>query len=696
MANVNKSNILKRTNFRQEERDVLVSLITEYRGVLDRRNSKDTRWRYSNLTPTEAWQLITDKYNSHPGFRHRDPAQLRKCWMNMKARSQFSMAQRRQLGLECSSVRPPSRSFSKARQTVAIRLRNTGTPNTLNSRSFASRKSNLSRVNTSTQLKIKKSRQRMQQHEGYNRDVVQQREYGVAKSAQDFSNYHLQSGVGNTEHQYLRVQGRRDPPINRQTQPRPVQLHRSADVVPQSSEVQRLPELRTSQGYLMHDARSADQHSGNIQRDISPSHIQGQQQMLTVVQNLAQSSNRSQPIAMQPGTILSQMEQFSPPMPQRLTVGEFLGKTVEMRSDATRTQYNTHDDAPGLGVSLQHLHAEDNPGIASVTVAERLLPQESTANASPITYQTVTQVRSIESLDDLENVLESVGPVISNVKSISDESRPKESEATNDSDIEEIQLIIKTEDEVHEINSSVETVTRTERTKPQNKTRNITKEATKVIINVATQTETVAESNGDVSLQSSTKKQGESLETDENRSKKQNRDKVVLANPRSTLCDQNEDKKLEKDLHYVDDDEVMEEDNDVSFIPVETEKNDAKELNDDVDDQHDETGDPSHSFELGEHPNEDGDWYDLADEERKAGMDLLFYEVEKVKEEAGAAKCRRELLEVELQTARQQMELTRIKQEVEIELMREKVRQERAKADSMMVQKKETELQDEK
>ena len=285
----------------------------------------------------------------------------------------------------------------------------------------------------------------MQQDEGYNRDVVQQREYGVAKPAQDFSNYHLQSQVGNTEQQYLRVQGRRDPSINRQTQPRPVQLHRSADVVPQSSEVQRLPELRTSQGYLMHDARSADQHSGNIQRDISPSHIQGQQQMLTVVQGLAQSSNRSQPIAMQPGTILSQMEQFSPPMPQRLipntvTVGEFLGKTVEMRSDATRTQYNTHDDSPGLGVSLQHLQAEDNPGIA-----ERLLPQESTANESSITYQTVTQVRSIESMADLENALESEGPVISNVKSISEESRPKGSEATNDSDIEEIQLIIKTE-----------------------------------------------------------------------------------------------------------------------------------------------------------------------------------------------------------------------------------------------------------
>lgn len=256
-------------------------------------------------------------------------------------------------------------------------------------------------------------------------------------------------------------------------------------------------------------------------------------------------------------------------------------------------------------------------------------------------------------------------------------------------------------DEVHELNSSVETVTRAERTKPQNKTRNITKEATKVIITVATQTETVPERNSEVSLQSSTKKQRDSLETDENRSTTKNRDKVVPVNCRSTSRDQNKDGKLEKDLHYVDVDEVMEaEDEDVSFIPVETENNDSKELNDDVDDHHDKTGDPSCSFELDEQPNEysneDGDWYDLADEERKAGMDLLLYELEKVKEEAGAAKCRRELLEVELQTAKQQMELTRIKQEVEIELMREKVRQERAKADSMMVQKKETELLDEK
>ena len=61
-------------------------------------------------------------------------------------------------------------------------------------------------------------------------------------------------------------------------------------------------------------------------------------------------------------------------------------------------------------------------------------------------------------------------------------------------------------------------------------------------------------------------------------------------------------------------------------------------------------------------------------------MDMLYYEVQKVKEEAEIARCRRELLEVEVQTARQQIELTRMKQEAEIDLIREKVRQEKAKS----------------
>ncbi|XP_041459413.1 uncharacterized protein LOC121411019 [Lytechinus variegatus] len=666
-ATKNRSNILKRTNFRQEERNVLVSLISEYKCVLDRRVSKDAgmKWRPSNLTPTEAWQLITEKYNSQPGFCKRDASQLRKCWMNMKARSQFSMAQRRQLGLECSSSRPPSRGF-KSRQNVPVRLRNTSTPTLLNARSFTSRKSNHGRTSNSAQLKVKKAvKQRTQQEGGYNPHNAQRRGYHVTKPAQEFSNYQ-----GDSDLRQFVLQNKR----NSQRQPQPVQIHRSVDD-PQSRGVQGLSELRTNQGYLIQDLTSADQRSSNIQ---------GQPQMITVSQSFAQSSNRSRPIAGQPRTILSQMEQFSPPMPQRLmsntiTVGEFLGKAVEVRHDDTQAHYSTSAEAASLDVSLQHLHSEDNHGSAP----------ESTADESTITYQTVSQVRSIDSMADLESVLDTGGPIISNVTSISN-ARHKGREETNDKDVEEIQIIIKTEDEVLEQTSSIGTQTRSERDELRGKgvprgadkhsqqengkgskssTDSSIKKPRKISIDMGTQTEIVPEGRN----------KRESV--DGNRSEKTNTGEVVLANSISTSHDKNEHEMLQIEPHYIEDD-IMEQDD--SFIPVET---DPKEQ-DDIDDHLDQTEDPHGTFEdsenLKEHENKEGAGFDLADEERKARMDLLFYEVEKAKEDAGAARCRRELLEVEVQAAKQQMELTRRKQEAEIQLMQEKVRQERAKADNML------------
>nr|XP_054751615.1 uncharacterized protein LOC129257341 [Lytechinus pictus] len=674
-ATKNRSNILKRTNFRQEERNALVSLISEYKCVLDRRVSKDAgmKWRPSNLTPSEAWHLITEKYNSQPGFCKRDASQLRKCWMNMKARSQFSVAQRRQLGLECSSSRPPSRGF-KSRQNVPVRLRNTSTPTLLNARSFTSRKSNHGRTSNSTQLKVKKAvKQRTQQEGGYNPHNAQRRGYHVTKPAQEFSNYQ-----GDSDLRQFVLQNKR----NSQRQPQPVRIHRSVDD-PQSRGVQGLSELRTNQGYLIQDLRSADQRSSNIQ---------GQPQMITVSQSFAQSSNRSRPVTGQPRTILSQMEQFSPPMPQRLmsntiTVGEFLGKAVEVRPDDTQAHYSTSAEATSLDVSLQPLHSEDNHGSAP----------ESTADESSITYQTVSQVRSIDSMADLESVLDTGGPIISNVTTISN-ARHKGREETNDKDVEEIQIIIKTEDEDLEQTSSIGTQTRSERDELRRKgaprgahkhiqqengkgskssTDSSIKKPRKISIVMGTQTEIVPEGNDDGILQASRNKR-ESV--DGNRSEKTNTGEVVLAESISTSHDKNEDGMLQIEPHYIEDD-IMEQDD--SFIPVEMDPKDQ-----DIDVHLDQTEDPRGTFEeskhLKEHENKEGTGYDFADEERKAQVDLLFYEVEKAKEDAGAARCRRELLEVELQAAKQQMELTRRKQEAEIELMQEKVRQERAKADNML------------
>ncbi|XP_071501294.1 uncharacterized protein [Diadema antillarum] len=71
------------------------------------------------------------------------------------------------------------------------------------------------------------------------------------------------------------------------------------------------------------------------------------------------------------------------------------------------------------------------------------------------------------------------------------------------------------------------------------------------------------------------------------------------------------------------------------------------------------------------------------EEEKKARLDILRYQAMKALEEAEQARCRRELIEVELASAKQQMELSRLRQEAEIELIRQQVRQEKAKADKM-------------
>ncbi|XP_071501470.1 uncharacterized protein [Diadema antillarum] len=103
--------------FRQNERDALVELVCEYFNV--EKNGKLVRLTFrkdNRQVPSGklAWQEIAARFNSNPNFSKREVQQLRKCWMNMRTRDNFTPGQRLRLGLDQTG---------KKRRTINSKLR---------------------------------------------------------------------------------------------------------------------------------------------------------------------------------------------------------------------------------------------------------------------------------------------------------------------------------------------------------------------------------------------------------------------------------------------------------------------------------------------------------------------------------------------------------------------------------------------
>nr|XP_050024771.1 myb/SANT-like DNA-binding domain-containing protein 3 [Dermacentor andersoni] len=70
----------KRINFSEEERSVLIDLVSKYKDLVE---NKRTDWVSLDKKKT-TWKQITDEYNCRPNVRFRTEPQLRKCWDNLK------------------------------------------------------------------------------------------------------------------------------------------------------------------------------------------------------------------------------------------------------------------------------------------------------------------------------------------------------------------------------------------------------------------------------------------------------------------------------------------------------------------------------------------------------------------------------------------------------------------------------------
>ncbi|XP_077486910.1 uncharacterized protein LOC144098272 [Amblyomma americanum] len=70
----------KRVNFSEEERSVLIDLVSKYQTIVENKRTDGVSLDKKKKT----WKEITDVYNCRPNVRFRTEAQLRKCWDNLK------------------------------------------------------------------------------------------------------------------------------------------------------------------------------------------------------------------------------------------------------------------------------------------------------------------------------------------------------------------------------------------------------------------------------------------------------------------------------------------------------------------------------------------------------------------------------------------------------------------------------------
>ncbi|XP_049519275.1 uncharacterized protein LOC125943797 [Dermacentor silvarum] len=70
----------KRVNFSEEERSVLINLVSKYQTIVENKRTDGVSLDKKKKT----WKEITDEYNCRPDVRFRTEAQLRKCWDNLK------------------------------------------------------------------------------------------------------------------------------------------------------------------------------------------------------------------------------------------------------------------------------------------------------------------------------------------------------------------------------------------------------------------------------------------------------------------------------------------------------------------------------------------------------------------------------------------------------------------------------------
>ena len=72
----------KRIIFSEREKEILINLISPRIQVLESKNNDIASLKKKQ----KEWNKLTEAYNSNVEVRHCEPKQLRKCWLNIKAR----------------------------------------------------------------------------------------------------------------------------------------------------------------------------------------------------------------------------------------------------------------------------------------------------------------------------------------------------------------------------------------------------------------------------------------------------------------------------------------------------------------------------------------------------------------------------------------------------------------------------------
>lgn len=70
----------RKVNFTEEERAVLMDLVTEYHHILECKKTDAV----SVMRKKKTWEKLTDEFNSRHNVRPRTSKQLKKCWDNLK------------------------------------------------------------------------------------------------------------------------------------------------------------------------------------------------------------------------------------------------------------------------------------------------------------------------------------------------------------------------------------------------------------------------------------------------------------------------------------------------------------------------------------------------------------------------------------------------------------------------------------
>lgn len=74
----------KSLRFNEQEKAVLFTLFTKYKGVIDIRHRRNSHSQHKQIELRKCWDNILESFNAHPDTSKRSMKQIQKFWLNSK------------------------------------------------------------------------------------------------------------------------------------------------------------------------------------------------------------------------------------------------------------------------------------------------------------------------------------------------------------------------------------------------------------------------------------------------------------------------------------------------------------------------------------------------------------------------------------------------------------------------------------